>query len=173
MRISSIRCNPAFWSGFWSTAKCWGHEGKARSEGIRESSIFAFRSTHQPAHPQKSTSNQSRQGPGARGTIDVRWPQSADGSGDAFCFPPASAKATARPAVIDLVGRNARVELECHARGFIDPELNNGKEAVCVPQRISFRGRSRHQSVRIKRDLRWLTGSARFVSANPVLPRSW
>ena len=32
--------------------------------------------------------------------------------------------------VIDVIGRNAGVELECHARGFIDPELDHGKEAV-------------------------------------------
>ena len=32
--------------------------------------------------------------------------------------------------IIDVIGRNAGVEPECHARGFIDPELDNGKEAV-------------------------------------------
>jgi len=37
--------------------------------------------------------------------------------------------------VIDLVGRNAGVKLECHTRGFIDPELDNGKEAVRLVSR--------------------------------------
>jgi hypothetical protein len=32
--------------------------------------------------------------------------------------------------VIDVIGRNAGVEIECHPRGIIDPELENGKEAV-------------------------------------------
>ena len=36
-----------------------------------------------------------------------------------------------RPAflIIDLLERDAGVELECHSRGFVDPELDNGKEA--------------------------------------------
>jgi hypothetical protein len=32
--------------------------------------------------------------------------------------------------VMDVIGRNAGVELECHARGFIDPELDDGKETI-------------------------------------------
>jgi hypothetical protein len=30
--------------------------------------------------------------------------------------------------VIDVIGRNPGVKLECHARGFIDPELDNRKK---------------------------------------------
>jgi hypothetical protein len=37
--------------------------------------------------------------------------------------------------VIDLVGRNAGVKLECHARGFIDPKRDNRKEAVRLVSR--------------------------------------
>ena len=32
--------------------------------------------------------------------------------------------------VFDLVGRNAGLELECNARDFIHPELNDREEAV-------------------------------------------
>jgi hypothetical protein len=31
--------------------------------------------------------------------------------------------------VVDLIGKNAGVELECHARGFIDLALDNREEA--------------------------------------------
>ena len=37
--------------------------------------------------------------------------------------------------VVDLIGRNAGVEIECHARGFIDPELDHGKETVRLVRR--------------------------------------
>jgi hypothetical protein len=39
---------------------------------------------------------------------------------------PASGKPSAQQAVIDVIGRNPGVELECHTRGFIDPERDNG-----------------------------------------------
>jgi hypothetical protein len=37
--------------------------------------------------------------------------------------------------VIDVIGRNAGVELECYARGIIEPELDNSKEAVLLVSR--------------------------------------
>jgi len=37
--------------------------------------------------------------------------------------------------VVDVIGRNASVELKCHTRGFIDPEVDDGKEAVRLVSR--------------------------------------
>jgi hypothetical protein len=79
--------------------------------------------------------NQSRQDPAARDTIDVRWPQLADGSVNEFCLLPAYGQPSARQAVIDLIGRNAGVKLECNARGFIHAKFDDGKEAVRLVSR--------------------------------------
>jgi hypothetical protein len=50
-------------------------------------------------------------------------------------FLPPPRKATARQAVIDVIGRNAGIEFECHARGFIDLELDHSKETVRLVRR--------------------------------------
>ena len=89
------------------------------------------------AHPQRSISHQSRQDPAARDTIDDRPPESAVGSANAFCLPPASGNPSAqqdfgelsRAAVFDLVERNAGPKVECNARGFIRPEFDDREEA--------------------------------------------
>jgi hypothetical protein len=100
--------------------------------------IFGDRhlSIPRPAHPQRSTSNQSRRDPVARDTSAFQFlPQLAGESINAFYLPPASSQslsrrrpcgggASARRAVFDLVRRNADSELKCNARGFIHPEFN-------------------------------------------------
>ena len=89
------------------------------------------RSIPPPAHPQRSTRNQSLRGPDARDTIGLPLlPQLEGESVSEFCLPPASGKPSARQAVFDLIGGNASLKREGHARGFIHPKFDGGEEAV-------------------------------------------
>jgi hypothetical protein len=65
------------------------------------------------AHPQRSTSNQSRPGRAVKGTSGFHCPPRLGGEAiNEFCLPPASAKPTARQAVFNLVGGDAGLERE-------------------------------------------------------------
>ena len=99
------------------------------------------RSIPPPAHPQRSTRNQSLRGPDARDTSGFHFPPRLAGEAvNAFCLPPASGKAChaagpaeadpARQAVFDMIGRNAGLKRECDTRGFILPKFDDREEAL-------------------------------------------
>jgi hypothetical protein len=74
----------------------------------------------QQTHHRKRASNQTLRDPAARDTIGLHlFPQLAGGSVNAFCLPPASGKPSARQAVFDLIGRNARLKRKGNAGSCI------------------------------------------------------